>query len=81
MNSISLKQILVVIVATGIALYLLERAKPPSGQYSDATRHGACAQVGARNHSGGEPYDPSGLCLGGQKRDYYAGRDLPDEGR
>jgi hypothetical protein len=81
MNSINAKGILVVIAAVVMAVYLLERAKQPPGQQSYETRHGACAQVGARNHSGVEPHDPFGFCHSEQGRDYYAGRGLPDEGR
>lgn len=74
----TIKQLLVVFAAAAIALYLLERAKEPSAQHSYQTRHGACAQV---NHSGVEPYDPFGFCSNSRGRDYYGGRDLPDNGR
>jgi hypothetical protein len=77
----TIKQFLVVFAATAIALYLLERAKEPPAQHSYHTRHGACAQVGVRNHSGVEPYDPFGFCSNSRGRGDYGGRDLPDNGR
>lgn len=81
MISSTIKQLLVVFAATAIAYYLLEHAKEPPSQHSYDTRHGACAQAGARNHSGVKPYDPFGFCSSEQDRDYYAGRDLSGEGR
>src|SRR5262249_30192702 len=82
MNAISARQLLIVIPATAIALYLLDRLKQPSPrQHTDRTRHRACAQVSARNHSGVAPYDPFGFCGSERGRDDFAGRDLPREGR
>ncbi len=78
---LSTKGFLVILTAVVIAIYLLERAQQHPSQYSYDTRHGACAQAPARNHSGVEPNDPFGFCSRGQDRDYYAGRDLPGEGR
>jgi hypothetical protein len=76
MNSINAKGLLVVIVAVVIALYLLQVTQPRS-QDTYETRLGSCAQVGVRNHSGVEPYDPFGLCHGNQDDD----ADLPSDGR
>jgi hypothetical protein len=75
------KGFLVVLTAVVIAIYLLERAQHPPSQHSYDTRHSACAQVRDRNHSGVEPNDPFGFCSSREDRDYYAGRDLPREGR
>jgi hypothetical protein len=83
---ISVKDLLIIGLAVAIAAYLLTPRTPASlpypalGQHSYETRHGACAQVGARNHSGVTPYDPFGFCSSTQGRDYDGGRDLPDEG-
>jgi hypothetical protein len=83
---IGVKDLLIIVVVVAIGAYLLTPHKPASlpyvagGQHSYETRHGACAQVGVRNHSGVTPYDPFGFCSE-QGRDYDGGRDLPDEGR
>lgn len=81
MISINAKGILVVVAAVAIAIYLLGQAQQQPSPHSYETRHGACAQIGARNHSGIEPYDPFGFCDNEQGRDDYAVRGLPGEGR
>jgi hypothetical protein len=81
MNLINTQGLLVVVAAVVITIYLLGQAQQPPSQQSYETRDDACAQVGARNHSGVEPYDPFGFCHSEQGRDYYAGQGLPGEGR
>jgi hypothetical protein len=80
MISINAKGLLVIAAAVAIAVYLLQRTEQSPSRHSHETRHGACAQAGARNHSGVEPYDPFGFCNNEQGRD-YAGQGLPNEGR
>jgi hypothetical protein len=45
----------------------------PASRHSNVPRDAAAAQIGARNHSRGEPYDVFGLRPGAQ--------NLPDERR
>jgi hypothetical protein len=76
------KWLLIAVIGTALMVYPLEGVKQPSlDQRNHDTRHSACSQTGAFNHSGVEPYDPFGLCPGGQDRNFYASRDLPHEGR
>jgi hypothetical protein len=83
---IGVKDLLIIGVAIAIAAWLLIPHTPVSlpypapGQHSYETRHGACAQAGARNRSV-TPYDPFGFCSSEQDRNYDGGRDLPDGGR
>jgi hypothetical protein len=53
----------------------------PGDQHSNVPRHAAEERIGARNHSGDEPYDLSGRRPGGRSGDHYQGRNLPSEGR
>jgi hypothetical protein len=84
---ISVKDLLIIGVAVVITAYLLTPHTPVSlpylapGQHSYDWRHAPGERVGARNHSGIEPYDLFGFRRGEQGRDYDGGRDLPDEGR
>jgi hypothetical protein len=52
----------------------------PSSHYSSAPRNAVDAERGARNHSGGEPYDVPAP-RPGSRSDYDAGRGLPGNGR
>jgi hypothetical protein len=65
--------------AVAFAAWLLS-SYIPDRQHSYAPRRAAEERIGARNHSGREPYDLFGLRPGNRSQD-YAGRDLPDEGR
>jgi hypothetical protein len=78
---ISVKGLLVVGLAVATYAYLLTRHpfEESRGLYSYEWRHDP--RIGARNHSGIEPYDVFGLRRSEQGRDYDGGRDLPDEGR
>jgi hypothetical protein len=82
---IDVRGALIISAAVAIAAYLLTPHKPASlpylagAQHSYETRQGACAQVGASNHSGVEPYDPFGFCSE-QGRDYDEAATSPRKG-
>jgi hypothetical protein len=84
---IGVKDLLIIGVAVAITAWLLTPHTPVSlpylapGQHSYQWRHGPGERIGARNHSGIEPYDLFGLRGSEQSRDDDGGRDLPDEGR
>jgi hypothetical protein len=84
---VTIKDLLIIGLAVVIAAYLLTPHTPVSlpylapGQHSYEWRHAPGERIGARNHSGIEPYDLFGLRRSEQGRDYDGGRDLHDDRR
>lgn len=78
MNSTNLKEILVIGVTVGIVTWLLWPHHAGGQRSHEPLRHVAAPSTGARNHSGGEPYDLFGLRAGQGNAD---DSDLPEEGR
>jgi hypothetical protein len=87
MSSILVKGLLIIGMSMAISAYLLTPHKPVSlpylagGQHSNVLCPTPLGQIGARNHSGREPYDVFGFCRSEQGRDYDGGRDLLNDGR